>query len=308
MLIQELYELGAWLQANVVKAQIPQKYQALHQKLHHNATQAQKQPFEDVAGNLDIALREIPTSELSKGQLDVLSEIGIAEYIGVSAAETVSEVLYKNAIDVATAAERMKQAHAQLNAGIEWLQAEHKSLKKIVRAEQEVDIRNKTLLRVHFGGEASLKNITDLRDWSEKWWEISRGIAIAHGEPPESIEIVGASKGSIIVSLLVAHGIALSVSGILLASLKVAEKYYEIKKTQQEVRALQLSNDSAERALEQEAKKILEEGVKDVTEQAVADLQAKNEVDTGDVPAIRKAVDRLLICLKRRRGGFRFIN
>ncbi|HDI3150392.1 TPA: hypothetical protein PMB23_000417 [Vibrio cholerae] len=60
----------------------------------------------------------------------------------------------------------------------------------------------KVLTRVRFHNDASISNVVNLSDWATKWNTIARGYSMALGQAPETFEVVGASKGSIIFDLL----------------------------------------------------------------------------------------------------------
>jgi hypothetical protein len=95
--------------------------------------------------------------------------------------------------------------------------------------EEEYEAENEILMRVSFTGNAPMSNVADFKSWGNIWYDIGRGISMAHGLSPEDIKIVGATKGSIIIELAVIASIATTTSGIILAALKVAEKVRVIK-------------------------------------------------------------------------------
>jgi hypothetical protein len=57
-----------------------------------------------------------------------------------------------------------------------------------------------------------MSNVADFRKWGTFWFEIGRGVAMAHNAAPEEIKIVGATKGSIIIELAVVSDIAVTIS------------------------------------------------------------------------------------------------
>src|SRR6185312_9141598 len=167
-------------------------------------------------------------------------------------------------------------------------------LAEIVSPEVMTPDHNDVVLRVRFTGEAKVENLTELKDWSKAWWDIGRGISMAHGQSPEAISVIGAGKGSIIVTLLVANGIASTVSRIILASLKVVEKYYDIMRQIEKVRALKLSNDKAEKALKEEAETYKNSGVKEIVDKTVQELDLKEQTEGDKVTALTSATKKLI--------------
>lgn len=295
MQVEELYDLTSWVEVEVVGKQLVQKFQQLHKVLNQNAqANQQKQPFESQQETLVDALRRVPLDQLSIGQVNTLEDLKIAPNVGDQGASLVEDVLFKNALDVANAAQQIKRCVAELNEGIQWSNQLRELLEKIINSESISEIDDKVLLRVHFAGEAHIDNLTELKDWSKVWWEIGRGISMAHDQAPDSIEVIGASKGSIIVSLLTAQAIAGTVSGIIFAALKVVEKYYDIKRKAQEVRALEIGNDKAEKALEDAAKKHREDGVAAIVEQTVKELGLNPKTEGDKVNELTSATKKLV--------------
>ena len=272
-----------------------QKYQQLYQVLQQNTQpNQQKQPFEEQKELLISALREVPLIELSLGQIEILTTIGIATNVGTEGIELVEDTLFKNALDIATAAQRIQQAIQEISQGIQWSQQEKELLTKIIETEEVSEIGDQVLLRVHFTREAHLSNLTELKDWGKTWWEIGRGIGMAHGEAPENISVVGASKGSIIVSLLSAYAIAKTASGIIMEALKVIEKVYDIKKKAQEVKALELANDEAEKSLEEAAETEKQNGVENIINHTIDEIGLDRNKEGDKVNELSSAVRKLV--------------
>src|SRR5690606_23216206 len=109
--------------------------------------------------------------------------------------------------------------------------------------EEEDEIPDDSvLMRVYFQNDVSIDNLTDFKKLSAMWYDIGRGIAMAQNMSPEDFNIIGAKKGSIIIEMAVAVGLATTVSKILLEALKVADRYLDILKKVQEVKGLKLAN------------------------------------------------------------------
>lgn len=295
MQVEELYELTEWINTAIVNAQIVPKYQQLYGILSRNAQpNQQKQPFEDQKKQLIDALSAVPLDKLSTSQVNVLGELGVSEVLGNDGVVLVEDVLYRNAIDVANAAQRISECISKLNEAIQWAQQEKALLDKIL-APDSVDVtEGMVLMRVRFAGDANVGNLTELRDWSKTWWEIGRGLSMANDQSPETISVVRANKGSIVLSLLATYGIAKTASGIILAALRVAEKYYDIKRKAQEVRALEIQNNEAEKALEKAAEDHKKSGVEAIVKQAVKELGLKPNTEGDKVNELTSATKKLV--------------
>lgn len=295
MQVEELYDLTSWIQAEIVEKQIVQKYQQLHQVLQVNTQpNQQKQPFEEQKEQLIKALQSVALVELSNGQIEVLKEIGIADNVGQEGVDLLEDTLFRNALDIAHAAERVQQSIQKISEGVQWSKQTRELLTKIITTEEVTEIGNAVLLRVHFTREAHLSNLTELKDWGKTWWDIGRGIGMAHGQAPEDIQVVGASKGSLIVSLLSAYPIAKTVSAIIMDALKVIEKVYDIKKKAQEVRALELANDEAEKSLMEAAEAEKQNGVETIITKNIDEIGLDRKAEGDKVNELSSAIKKLV--------------
>lgn len=293
MQVDELLDLTNWILDNIADKGISDKYRQLFALLQHNTRpNVPKQSFNQERDNLIQSLREVPINQLSFGQIEILNKLGIAKNVGIDGALLIDDILIRNAIDVASAASAVEECLRQVDDGIEWSRKQRELLLKVISAEGVSEADGGVILRVRFAGEASVNNLTDLKEWSKTWWEIGRGISIAHGKSPEEISVIGASKGSIIVALRTAAEIAGTVSFIIMRALKIAEKYYDIRRKAQEVRALKLGNDKIEKDLEEEADSYKSKGVDDIVEETSEKLYIRQGDHVNELTsAVRKLVD-----------------
>lgn len=302
MQVEELYDLTTWIQLEIIDKQIIQKYQKLHKVLQINTQpNEQKQPFEEQKTQLIDTLGNVATTDLSNGQIEILENIGIATHVGRDGVELLENSLYRNALDIAHAAAQVQQSIQSINDGIQWSSTARDLLSKIITTDEVMEIGNSVLLRVHFTRDAHLSNLTELKNWGKTWWDIGRGIGMAHGKAPEDIEVVGASKGSLILSLLSACVIAESISSVIMDALKLIEKVYEIKRKAQEVRALKLENDEAEKALSAAAESARKTGVGIIIEKNIAEIGLDKNAEGDKVKALTGAIEKLVDFIEK--GG-----
>jgi hypothetical protein len=138
------------------------------------------------------------------------------------------------------------------------------------------------------------RNIVDFKKWASSWYDIGRGIALAIDEQPESCRVVGASHGSIIVALATTYAIAKIISDILLIGIKVRERVVDLQIQQENLRALQLSNNTAEKALQKE----IDDEIKSGEQRAFDELKERMELNGEQENALEKSV----------KTSFKFIN
>lgn len=294
MNVSELIALTNWIKLQIVEANIPQHYQALFQVLQVNVQPNQpKQPFETQKDQLIQVLRAVPLHELTKEQLIFLDYLAISDAVGNEGVAAVEDILFKNAIDIASAATKIQQLHQQVSNGIAKSDQIHTALSDYP-ADEEYELHNAVLMRVGFKGNAQLKDVVDFKTWGNAWFDIGRGIAMAHNASPEDVRIIGATKGSIILELLVAHKIAITTSGIILAALAVADKVMDIRKKAEEVRGLKLNNDKIAKELEEAAEKEKEEGIDAIGKEIVAKLGINPKNEGDKVKFLENAVKHLV--------------
>lgn len=300
MNVSELLDLTHWITIEIENAQIPQKYQTLQTILQqHSQPREQRQPFESQKEDLIETLRNVPLGQLTRDQLNFLSHLGIAQAIGEQGINIIEDILYKNVIDVATSAQKLQQIFQTVSQGVAKSNLIKEGLSGCVD-EEEYEAEDEILIRISFTGQALISNVADFKSWGSIWYDIGRGIAMAHNASPEEIKIVGATKGSIIIELAVIASIATTTSGIILAALKVAEKVIEIRTKAEELRGLKMKNDKFAKELEREAENEKKAGVDEITGNVVKELKIKD--DEGDkVKALDTAVKNLVNFIEK--GG-----
>jgi len=294
MNVSELFNLTNWVTDEIVSTQIPQKYQALQKNLQqHSQPNQQKQPFETQKNDLTETIKNVPLRKLTKDQLLFLHELGIAQSVGDEGINVIEDILYKNVIDVATSAQKLQQIHQKITKGIQKSDQIKAGLDGCV-FEEEYESDNEVLMRVSFTGHATMSNVTDFKSWGNIWYEIGRGIAMAHNTSPEAVKIVGATKGSIIIELAVIASIAMTTSGIILSALKVAEKVLDIRKKAEEIRNMKLNNKKLANDIDKEAEKEKTAGIEKISTGIIKKLKLEKDGEGDKINALDKAVKNLV--------------
>jgi hypothetical protein len=294
MNVSGLYELTNWIQSEIEGKQIPKKYQALQQVLQRNAQpNQQKQPFENQKDDLIKTIRKVPLNQLTKDQVEFLRNLGIAQTVGKEGVDTIEDILYKNVLDIATAAKKIQEIHQRLTQGIQKSNQIKTGLQGCVK-EQEYEAKEEVLIRVYFKENASLENVTDFKKWGNIWYEIGRGIAMVHNAAPENVRIVGATSGSIVIEMAAVASIASTTSIIILSALKVAERVIDILKKVEELRNLKLNNEKLLNELEKEARKEKETGINKIADEIIRKLGLNSEGEGDKINALKKSVTNLV--------------
>jgi hypothetical protein len=187
-----------------------------------------------------------------------------------------------------------------LSSGIQVSNSIRQDLSSII-AEEKDDNINDILIRISFKSDAYIKSFTDLKKWSNLWYEIIYGITLAHNLTTEDVKIIGAAKGSIILEFLSIVAIATTISKILFAALKVTEKILDIRKKAEEIRELKLKNDKLANEIEKEAENEKSTGVDTIINSLVEHLNIKKDSDGDKIAALSKSIMNLIDFLER--GG-----
>lgn len=294
MNVSELFNLTQWITREIEGAQIPQKYQALQQILQqHSQPNQQKPPFETQKDDLIKTLKSVPLDQLTRDQIAFLDNLGIANAVGEEGSDQIEDILYKNVIDVATSAKKLQQIHQKLSEGINKSNQIKAGLTDCV-LEEEYEAENEILMRVSFTGHALMENVKDFKSWGNIWFDIGRGIAMAHDLSPEDIKIVGATKGSIIMELAVVASVATTTSGIILAALKVAEKVLDILNMAEELKSKKLKNTKLAKDLQKEAENEKKDGIEEITNNIAEKLGIKHNGEGDKIKALDTAVKNLV--------------
>lgn len=293
MNVSELFNVTKWISKEIEATQIPQLYSSLYQILLQNSQQASKQPIESQKDSLISALSIIDLSILTKDQLTFLSGLGIADAIGDVGISKIEDILYKNVIDIPTAAQKIQEIYTKVSEGL----AKSNQIKvglSSLDITEDYELDNEILMRVTFTGQAKMGNVKDFKTWGNIWFEIGRGLAMVHNATPEDIKIVGATKGSIVIELAVLATIATTACGIILSALQVAEKVLDILKKAEEIRGMKLGNDKIANELDNAAEDEKEKGISQITNNISLQLKIDNKGEGDKIKALDTAVKNLV--------------
>lgn len=291
MNLEELYELTLWVDKNIREPNLVSKYKTLYNAVNRNVQpNQQQQPFENEKNSLFEQLDGIKTDSLNNEQIDFLVSTEIFELIGSEGRKYLEDILYINVLDIATVASKINERNSKLAQCLARFQHIKEGLSGIIDISETKS--DDVLLKVHFAGKTDIENVVDFKKWATAWFDIGRGIAMLEGKAPEDIRVVGARKGTIIIELAVIAGIATSISAIILAVLKVADKVLDIKKKAEEIKGLKLSNSKIQKELEKEAENEKVIGIDKITNDL---LSRSNDKGNGELKTIiEKAVKNLV--------------
>jgi ribosomal protein S13 len=298
--LSELFDLTQWIDREIKAKRIRDLYQNLQSILQSNTgPNRTKQPFENERNELIAAISTVPLESLSTEQVDFLQKLGIGNHIGEVGASEVEDILFRNPLDPATAAQKFAKIIQEIDQGIQKSDQLKQTLTGIIPPEPE--LKDQVLVRVTFSNEAAITNVVDLKNWSGIWYDIGRGVAMINDASPEEIQVVGAGKGSVVIELAVAYGIGKTIAAVILEALKVAEKVVDIRRKVEEIKGLKLSNSKIAKELQDAAGIEKKKGIESITE-TITKVKRKKDGTEGDkVVAFDKAVSQLVDFLEK--GG-----
>jgi len=243
MELQEAYDLDRWIKEEITNREVMQKYSALQQALQKNLQRNQNQPlfsFNEQKEALLKALKNVSTYGLSNPQLRVLENLEISKHVGKTASGDIRILMTENAADLGHLAAEIQKYQKELQQGIQKITAISTALEVIISTKEIKLPEDMILTRVTFQNDASINDINDLRTWTNRLHTISRGMAIACNQPVESIKVEGASKGSLVFTLVIGRYIASILTKTIKEILECMSEYqnFKIKAHEAELSAL----------------------------------------------------------------------
>lgn len=257
MQITETYHLTNWIKNEIEGKSIVRKYDALFNIFDANSKRPNNQPvqpFEDQKKALIDAITSLNVNVLTLSQLHVLDILNINQNIG-SRGKRKLEDLLSNTLDIAHIGQQINEMKTAIQEGITKSDQLREALVPFIE-EKEPDVPpDKVLTRVMFEHDASVKDIKELRDWTSKWFDIGRGFAMANGQTPEDIQVIGGARGSLIIELALLATTALPIAKAIHLTLDSMVKYRDYQLRSIEVRRLKKDSPTLADEFEEDAKR-----------------------------------------------------
>jgi len=294
MTVTELFHLTKWIDSHIREPDLAGQYSSLQQALNQYAQPNQRgRSFDSERQQLLEIVRSAQPTSLTQSQVSFLDALSISHYIGDEGAQNIESLLYKNVIDVATSAIEFGKIVTKLNDALGRSEQIREGLRDCID-EAEPELANEVLIRITFKKGAALQNLSDFKDWGKVWYEIGRGLAMAHGKTPEDVRVVGAARGSIVIELATVAMIASTASFIILRGLTIAERVLDIRLKAEELRGMKLKNDKLVLDLLEAAKAEKEAGVESIAHDAAKSLKLTKSKNGEEIAGLTKSIEQLL--------------
>lgn len=301
MNLAELWGLTEWLEREIKAAGIVQKYEALRDVTRQNASGQAQESIEEQRNALVLGLRAVPIDVLSLEQLEFLDRLNIGLFVGERAVAWIEDVTYKSAVDQAHIAAEMERAITTVNEGLRRSDATRDGLVGLLPPAPE-PTEDLAILRVKFAGKTEIRNVVELKRWTNRWHIIGRGLTVAVDGTPEDFRVLGASTGSLIVDFGVQLKLAGGFVALITAGLVVVEKIWGIRKHAQELRHGKLVEEKLTRELDQAAKDAEDAAAAEITLELTAKFRLSADHGDGDkINNLAKAVQEFIAF--QRQGG-----
>ncbi|MEO1656292.1 MAG: hypothetical protein AAFR65_01100 [Pseudomonadota bacterium] len=137
-----------------------------------------------------------------------------------------------------------------------------------------------------FQQDASLSSVSDLRDWSNAWFEIGRGFTMASGERPEDLKLLGVRSGSVVLVLGATAASIKIISDATKALLSVLDDVFELRKKSIEIQRMKLENEKISRALREASQDLF----RNASSKVITEIDLSN-IDGETENAIRRSID-----------------
>lgn len=256
----------------------------IRQNAQHRQPGQQQAPITEQKKTLITALEGVSLSKLTINEQNIIATFINLKRFGSSGVTTINQIFLEHNLDpmgAVNALETIKKEFA--NA----LQAATKTLEVLGPlnvADMDSDIEEgRAAIQITFKHKVAIDNITNLRDYSEEWYQVVRGVALLTDTAVEDSQILTVQKSSPLIIELSSVYVAVRVVGLIVDRvLNAVDRYLDLKKKATEIRQLNLQNKQIERDLDKEAENFRETIVEDiknkVIEEVLKDKKANGEV------------------------------
>ncbi|WP_171184105.1 hypothetical protein [Ruegeria sp. HKCCC2117] len=228
MEVSEVTRLAQWFTDN--SSEVRSDYQELIKVLDHNARQTQKLPFSEHVAQLSRSLINMPTKELSLLQYRVLESLHVDSFIGKKGSDWVYHLVRDTSFDPSTLLEKIQSTLNYLEDAERLLRdfssvASEIGFKEPVVEEDEASY----IVNVIFKDDASIRNVVEWKDTAKDWDLIIGSVAGLVDEKPEEVKVIGASNGSIVLTLAATYSVVKLLAMISKNVASIANDYLDFR-------------------------------------------------------------------------------
>jgi len=258
MEVSQVVQLANWYKMHF--KELESKYSTLVNVLQHNSQQASKQPIADPLKNLSRALGKMPISELSSLQIRILEDLDVAQLVGKSGRIWIIRTVQTSTYDPATAFQTVQEAFQKLVEAQNRLEEFKNSAAGVgFKRDDIIDAPTPYAFNVIFRGDAAIGNVTDWKKTAADWEFYLGSVAVAAGEKPEDVSVVGAQNGSIIYTLCAAPIVTKVLATISKHIASIANDYLDFQLKREQLERSRMYSEAIKNDLNRQEKERREE-------------------------------------------------
>ncbi|MDQ2090515.1 hypothetical protein [Marimonas arenosa] len=290
MEVSQVVQLANWYQTHF--QEVKSEYSALVSVLQNNSQQASQQPVADPLKALSRALREMPTSELSTLQMQVLERLGVAHLVGKAGRAWIIRTVQTKTYDPATTFQTVQEAFQKMEQAQNQLDEFKNSAARIgFKRGDVIDTPTPYAFNVIFQGGAAITNVTDWKRTAADWELYLGSVAVVAGERPEDVAVVGAQNGSIIFTLSAAPIVTKILATVSKHIASIANDYLDFQLKREELERSRMYSDAIKKDLTRQERERREES-KAALMKVVREMQPNAAPEA--ITKLEKAIDRYI--------------
>lgn len=291
MNVSELLRFTKWMAEHGEAAK--QKYDALTGVLSHNASQPQKQPVLEPLDDLLATLISLPLQQLTLEQAGMLEHLGVDGFVGRKGHNFVEQTVRAGDYDPATAASQIREARNAIEQSVSNMRIIQDALENLNFIDEIDAIDTKEItLRLQFKDEASISNVVELKDWSNEWHEIIRGVALCVDQAPEQAKVVGATNGSLILVLSGTLAVVTLMALIAKNVSSIIKEGFVIAEAAEDLKQKKLLTKTIEQEFQMRREEIERDGVQKIVDAIRKELPV--DLDGEKDTALRRSVEKYM--------------
>jgi hypothetical protein len=244
----------------------------------------EQQPITDQKKAVLAAIEGVSLSGLTINERDILAIFINPMRFGPHGVSYINEIFAEHNLDpmgAVNAMEAIKKEFTNLVGAAERTLGVLQPL-KIEEMDKDIE-KGRAAIQIIFKKKVAVDNITNLKDQTEEWWYVVRGVSLLTNTAVEENRILTVQKGSPLIVELSSVYIAVRVVGLIVDKVLTAvDRYLDLKKKVEEVRHMNLQNKQIERDLDKEAENFRETIVEDIKTKIIEEI-APDKKSNGEI-------------------------
>lgn len=244
----------------------------------------QQKPITEQKKAALMAIEGVSLSGLTINERDILSTLIKPERFGQTGVAHINEIFAEHNLDPMGAVNALDGIKKEFSTLVESAERTLGVLQPLATEDMDKDIeKGRAAIQITFKQKVAVENITNLKDQTEEWWHVVRGVSLLTNTAVEDNRILTVQKASPLIVELSSVYVAVRVVGLIVDKVLTAvDRYLDLKKKVEEVRHLNLQNKQIERDLDKEAENFRETIVEDIKTKVIEEI-APDKKTNGEI-------------------------